>query len=155
MDTLESTKPALQCDCSKCLKSQLQITKRVWQWSRSNSPDYKKVQLIWTHTLMLVVISQLQGCWQQRIGMMLTKAKAGQWCDYCASRFGKSQLLGQKAASWTIVSEHINKGMQRHYCNSCAIEVSTWADGSFFGLAEQLEYTTTKKSMTQGEFNGF
>jgi hypothetical protein len=85
---------------------------------------------------------------------MLTKSKPGIWCDYCKSRFGANHLLGQKAASWTITSQYINKGLMRHYCNSCAMEVSKWADGTYFGLAEQMAYTQQHKSATQGVLNG-
>jgi hypothetical protein len=79
----------------------------------------------------------------QLIGVTLTviKSAPGVWCDYCKTRYGTNNLLGQKAASYTVVSNHPrSNGVRRHYCNACAIEVQTWADGSVWSLPEQTDY---------------
>jgi hypothetical protein len=79
----------------------------------------------------------------QLIGVTLTviKSAPGVWCDYCKTRFGANNPLGQKAASYTVVSNHPrSNGVRRHYCNACAIEVQTWADGSVWSLPEQTDY---------------
>jgi hypothetical protein len=79
----------------------------------------------------------------QLIGVTLTviKSAPGVWCDYCKVRYGVNNLLGQKAASYTVVSNHPrSNGVRRHYCNACAIEVQTWADGSVWSLPEQTDY---------------
>jgi hypothetical protein len=42
---------------------------------------------------------------------------------------------------WTIISEyHKSKGEKRHYCQDCANDVQTWADGTFWKLEEQANY---------------
>lgn len=72
---------------------------------------------------------------------MVIKAKPGVWCDYCKGRFPSKTLLHEKAASWTVISESPDrKGMQRHYCRQCAIEVSGWTNNTTWELSEQLAY---------------
>lgn len=73
--------------------------------------------------------------------LMVRRAKPGIWCDYCKGRFSNKSLLHEKAASWTVISESPDrKGMQRHYCQSCAIEVSKWTGNTTWELEEQLAY---------------
>jgi hypothetical protein len=88
--------------------------------------------------------------------LMLSKAKHGVWCDYCKSRFGIHNPKGTTQAAWTVHSElpksHERK---RSYCNDCAIDVSKWADGSYFSLDQQIEYAKTNGNTTQGVLNGF
>jgi hypothetical protein len=93
---------------------------------------------------------------------MLTKAKPGIWCDYCKSRWGSEQReikgigVVPKMAAWTVTSElPKSHGRKRSYCNDCAIDVSKWADGSYFSLDQQIEYAKTNGNTTQGVLNGF
>jgi len=157
MATHESTRPELQCGYSCCLKLQSQITKRVWQWSKLNSHEYKRVLTLSTPMSMLVLIwlSQLNSA-QRMMTILLTKAKHGVWCDYCKSRFGIHNPKGTTQAAWTVVSElPKSHGRKRSYCNDCAIDVSKWADGSYFSLDQQIEYAKTNGNTTQGVLNGF
>jgi hypothetical protein len=87
---------------------------------------------------------------------MLSKAKIGIWCDYCSSRFGKTNPKGQTQASWTVHSElSKSHNRKRSYCNECAIDVSKWADGTYFSLDQQIEYAKTNQNTKQGVLNGF
>lgn len=73
--------------------------------------------------------------------LMVRRSKPGVWCDYCKGRFPAKSLLHDKAASWTVISESPDrKGMERHYCQSCAIEVSKWTGNTTWELTEQLAY---------------
>jgi len=157
MATHESTRPESQCAYSCCLKLQSQITKRVWQWSKLNSHEYKRVLTLSTPMSMLVLIWlwQLNSA-QKTMTILLTKAKHGVWCDYCKSRFGIHNPKGSTQAAWTVVSElPKSHGRKRSYCNDCAIDVSKWADGSYFSLDQQIEYAKTNGNTTQGVLNGF
>jgi hypothetical protein len=88
--------------------------------------------------------------------LMLSKAKSGVWCDYCKSRFGIHNPLGTTQAAWTVHSELAKShGRKRSYCNDCAIDVSKWADGSYFSLDQQIEYAKTNTNTKQGVLNGF
>ena len=88
--------------------------------------------------------------------LMLSKAKHGVWCDYCKSRFGIHNPKGTTQAAWTVHSElPKSHGRKRSYCNECAIDVSKWADGSYFSLDQQIEYAKTNGNTTQGVINGF
>ena len=153
----ELTRHELQCDSNCYLKHQLRITKRVWQWSKSNSHESKRVLTISTHTLMLVHISHsLANSQLKMMTILLTKAKIGVWCDYCKSRFGIHSIKGQQQAAWTVHSElPQSHGRKRSYCNDCAIDVSKWADGSYFSLDQQIEYAKTNGNTKQGVLNGF
>ena len=155
--TQESTKPVSLCDCNNCSKFPLQITKRVWQWSKSNSRESKRVLTISTPTSMLVHISHsLANSQLKMMTILLTKAKIGVWCDYCKSRFGIHSIKGQQQAAWTVHSElPQSHGRKRSYCNDCAIDVSKWADGSYFSLDQQIEYAKTNSNVKQGVLNGF
>lgn len=155
--THESTKRESLCDCSYCLRLPLRITKRVWQWSKSNSHESKRVLTILTPMLMLVHISHLHANLQLRTRIiLLSKAKLGVWCDYCKSRFGVTIARGQQQAAWTVHSElPKSHGRKRSYCNDCAIDVSKWADGSYFSLDQQIEYAKTNGNTKQGVLNGF
>jgi hypothetical protein len=87
---------------------------------------------------------------------MLTKAKVGIFCDYCKSRFGIHNPRGMTQAAWTVHSElPKSNGRKRSYCNDCAIDVSKWADGSYFSLDQQIEYAKTNSNLKQGVLNGF
>jgi len=153
----ELTRHELQCDSNCYSKHQLRITKRVWQWSKSNSHESKRVLTISTPTLMLVHTwhSQLNLPQRTRI-ILLSKAKLGVWCDYCKSRFGVTIARGQQQAAWTVHSElPKSQGRNRSYCNDCAIDVSKWADGSYFSLDQQIEYAKSNGNTKQGVLNGF
>jgi hypothetical protein len=87
--------------------------------------------------------------------LMLAKSKPGVWCDYCASRFGKTNPKGQTLAAWTIHSKlPKSHGRLRSYCNDCAIDVSKWADGTYFSLDQQIEYAKSNGNIQQGVLNG-
>ena len=59
-------------------------------------------------------------------------------------------------AAWTVHSElPKSHNRKRSYCNDCAIDVSKWADGSYFSLDQQIEYAKTNGNTTQGVLNGF
>ena len=106
-----------------------------------------------SHTWLLQDISHLP---TSTTILMLSKAKHGIFCDYCKSRFGIHNPKGMTQAAWTVHSElpksHERK---RSYCNDCAIDVSKWADGSYFSLDQQIEYAKINGNTTQGVLNGF
>jgi hypothetical protein len=86
----------------------------------------------------------------QLTGVTLTviKAAPGVWCDYCKVRYGTNSPLGQKGAMYTVISNHPkSQGIRRHYCNSCAIEVQTWADGTVWSLPEQTDYLMKQEEL--------
>ena len=111
------------------------------------------------HTRMLSHIWQYQDISHlptSTMTLMLSKAKPGIFCDYCKSRFGIHNPKGMTQAAWTVVSElPKSHGRKRSYCNDCAIDVSKWADGSYFSLDQQIEYAKTNGNTTQGVLNGF
>jgi len=111
------------------------------------------------HTRMLSHIWQYQATLHLPIStmtLMLSKAKPGIFCDYCKSRFGIHNPRGMTQAAWTVTSElPKSHGRKRSYCNDCAIDVSKWADGSYFSLDQQIEYAKTNGNTTQGVLNGF
>ena len=73
--------------------------------------------------------------------MPVIRAPKGQWCDYCRTRFSR-ELLSQKPASWTVVSESRDRqGSERHYCQSCAEIVSEWS-GGIWELQDQINYAS-------------
>ena len=91
----------------------------------------------------------------QLIGMTLTvtKAKPGQWCDYCKMRWGQDHPngKGKTFAVWTVVSQHAkSKGINRHYCQPCAVWVSIWPDGSHWPLTEQAEFLVKQEEINHG-----
>lgn len=126
------------------------LTKSQSAWHLSKSHAYKSRQTTQTvtrtaqHTLRsLDKLHQLTG-----LTLTVIKAAPGVWCDYCKTRFGANNLLGQKAASYTVISNHPrSQGTRRHYCNSCAIEVQTWADGTVWSLPEQTEYLMKQEEL--------
>ena len=119
------------------------LTKSQSVWHLSKSHAYKKAHTTQTVTRTASATLRSLDKLLQLTGLTLTviKAAPGVWCDYCKVRFGTNSLLGQKAASYTVISNHPrSQGTRRHYCNSCAIEVQTWADGTVWSLPEQTEY---------------
>ena len=105
------------------------------------------------HTWRLADISHLPTL---TTTLMLSKAKHGIFCDYCKNRFGIHNPKGMTQAAWTVHSElPKSHGRKRSYCNDCAIDVSKWADGSYFSLDQQIEYAKTNGNTTQGVLNGF
>ena len=128
--------------------SSLTKSQSVWHLSRSHA--YKRQASTQTvtrtarHTLRsLDRLHQLTG-----LTLTVIKAAPGIWCDYCKVRFGVNSLLGQKPASYTVISNHPkSQGTRRHYCNSCAVEVQTWADGSVWSLPEQTEYLMKQEEL--------
>jgi hypothetical protein len=111
------------------------------------------------HTRMLSHTLRLAGTLHlptSTMTLMLSKAKPGIFCDYCKSRFGIHNPKGMTQAGWTVTSElPKSHGRKRSYCNDCAIDVSKWADGSYFSLDQQIEYAKTNGNTTQGVLNGF
>jgi hypothetical protein len=119
------------------------LTKSQSAWHLSKSHAYKSRQTTQTVTKTAAHTLRSLDRLHQLIGVTLTviKSAPGVWCDYCKVRYGVNNLLGQKAASYTVVSNHPrSNGVRRHYCNACAIEVQTWADGSVWSLPEQTDY---------------
>lgn len=152
----ESTKHESHLDSSNSLRLQLRITKHVWHSSKLNSQEYKRVLIISTPLSMLVLTSRLQENLQPKeMTFLLTKAKSGVWCDYCKNRFGVTSPKGMTQAAWTVHSElPKSHGRKRSYCNECVIDVSKWADGTYFSLDQQIEYAKTNGNITQGVLNG-
>ena len=126
------------------------LTKSQSVWHLSKSHAYKRQAFTQTvtktaqHTLRsLDKLHQLTG-----LTLTVIKAAPGIWCDYCKVRFGTSTVLGQKPASYTVISNHPkSQGTRRHYCNSCAIDVQTWADGSVWSLPEQTDYLMKQEEL--------
>lgn len=150
MATRESIRQGLRSDYNSSLRHQLRITKHVWHSSKSNLHESRRVLIISTPLLMLVHISHWQENFQlKEMTSLLTKAKLGIWCDYC-------RPTNRRQATWTIHSElPKSHGRKRSYCNECTMDVSKWADGSYFSLDQQIEYAKTNGNTTQGVLNGF
>ncbi len=126
------------------------LTKSQSAWHLSKSHAYKSRQTTQTVTRTAAHTLRSLDRLHQLIGVTLTviKAASGIWCDYCKVRFGTNSPLGQKAASYTVISNHPrSQGTRRHYCNSCAIEVQTWADGTVWSLPEQTEYLMKQEEL--------
>ena len=126
------------------------LTKSQSAWHLSKSHAYKSRQTTQTVTRTAAHTLRSLDRLHQLIGVTLTviKAAPGVWCDYCKVRYGTNSLLGQKAASYTVISSHPrSQGTRRHYCNSCAIEVQTWADGSVWSLPEQTDYLMKQEEL--------
>ena len=126
------------------------LTKSQSVWHLSKSHAYKRQASTQTVTRTAQHTLRSLDKLHQLIGVTLTviKAAPGIWCDYCKVRFGTNSLLGQKAASYTVISNHPrSQGTRRHYCNSCAIEVQTWADGTVWSLPEQTEYLMKQEEL--------
>ena len=139
------------------VESSLTRSQSVWHSSKSrvclNKQRTKIVTQTLSHIWRLQDISHLP---TSTTILMLSKAKHGVWCDYCKSRFGIHNPKGTTQAAWTVHSElPKSHGRKRSYCNECAIDVSKWADGSYFSLDQQIEYAKTNGNTTQGVLNGF
>lgn len=126
------------------------LTKSQSAWHLSKSHAYKSRQTTQTVTKTAAHTLRSLDRLHQLTGLTLTviKAAPGVWCDYCKVRFGTNTLLGQKAASYTVISNHPrSQGTRRHYCNSCAVEVQSWADGTVWSLPEQTEYLMKQEEL--------
>ena len=126
------------------------LTKSQSVWHLSKSHAYKRQASTQTVTRTAQHTLRSLDRLHQLIGVTLTviKAAPGVWCDYCKVRFGSNTLLGQKAASYTVISNHPkSKGVRRHYCNACAVEVQSWADGTVWSLPEQTEYLLKQEEL--------
>ena len=137
-------------------ESSLTRSQSVWHSSKSRVLLSKQRTVI--HTRMLCHIWRLADISHLPTSttiLMLSKAKPGIWCDYCKSRWGIHNPLGTTQAAWTVHSElPKSHGRKRSYCNECAIDVSKWADGSYFSLDQQIEYAKTNGNLVQGVLNG-
>ena len=135
------------------------LTKRQSVWLSSKSHVLLSKARTVIHTRMLCHIWQFQDISHLptlTTTLMLSKAKSGVRCDYCHSRWGIHNEKGTTQAVWTVTSElPKSHGRKRSYCNDCAIDVSKWADGSYFSLDQQIEYAKTNGNTTQGVLNGF
>ena len=89
---------------------------------------------------------------------MMTKAKAGTWCDYCKAKWGKN-----RDGSWhdramtpayiTVVSELARSHNKTNsYCQRCLAEVSDWPTGQFT-LSEQLIFAHSLDNPTLEALN--
>lgn len=126
------------------------LTKSQSVWHLSKSHAYKSRHTTQTVTRTASATLRSLDKLLQLTGMTLTviKSAPGVWCDYCKVRYGTNSLLGQKAASYTVISNHPrSQGTRRHYCNSCAIEVQTWADGTVWSLPEQTDYLMKQEEL--------
>ena len=126
------------------------LTKSQSAWHLSRSHAYKSRQTTQTVTKTAAHTLRSLDRLHQLIGVTLTviKAAPGIWCDYCKVRYGTNSPLGQKGASYTVISNHPrSQGVRRHYCNACAIEVQTWADGTVWSLPEQTEYLMKQEEL--------
>ena len=134
------------------------LTKSQSVWHSSKSRALLNKQRIVIHTRMLSHTLQLAGTSHlptSTTTLMLSKAKVGIFCDYCKSRFGIHNPKGMTQAAWTVHSElPKSHGRKRSYCNDCAIDVSKWADGSYFSLDQQIEYAKTNSNLKQGVLSG-
>jgi len=139
------------------VQSSLMKSQSVWLSSKSHVSLSKQRTVIHTQTL--------SHTWQSAdtsalptltTTLMLSKAKPGVRCDYCHGRWGIHNEKGTTQAAWTVHSElPKSHGRKRSYCNDCAIDVSKWADGSYFSLDQQIEYAKTNGNTKQGVLNGF
>ena len=134
------------------------LTKSQSVWHLSKSHAYKRQASTQTVTRTAQHTLRSLDKLHQLIGVTLTviKAAPGVWCDYCKAKWGTVQIDGrtqlhpnaQKGASYTVVSNHPrSQGVRRHYCNACAIEVQTWADGTVWSLPEQTEYLMKQEEL--------
>lgn len=129
------------------------LTKSQSVWHLSKLHAYKRQASTQTVTRTAQRTLHSLDRLHQLIGMTLTviKAAPGVWCDYCKVRYGTNSILGQKPASYTVLSNHPkSKGTRRHYCNACAIEVQTWADGTVWSLPEQTDYLMGQDELPNG-----
>ena len=62
------------------------------------------------------------------------------WCDICKAQWGTKSLRGQTPAVWITVSEKINKGLRRAYCQPCSNDIQTWHDGTIWTFKQMQEY---------------
>jgi hypothetical protein len=123
--------------------------------SSPKSRELKQRQTTQTVTKTSVRTLQSLALLHQLIGQTLTvtKAKPGQWCDYCKMRWGQDHPngKGKTFAVWTVVSQHAkSKGINRHYCQPCAVWVSIWPDGSHWPLTEQAEFLVKQEEIDHG-----
>jgi len=131
------------------------LTKSQSVSSSPKSRELKLRQTTQTVTKTSVATLQSLALLHQLIGMTLTvtKAKPGQWCDYCKMRWGQEHPngKGKTLAVWTVVSQHAkSKGINRHYCQPCAVWVSIWPDGSHWPLTEQAEFLVKQEEIDHG-----
>ncbi len=126
------------------------LTKSQSVWHLSKSHAYKKAHTTQTVTRTASATLRSLDKLLQLTGVTLTviKAAPGVWCDYCKVRYGTNSILGQKAASYTVISNHPkSQGVRRHYCNACAIDVQSWADGTVWSLPEQTDYLMKQEEL--------
>ncbi len=69
------------------------------------------------------------------------------WCDICKAQWGTTSLRGQTPAVWITVSEKVNKGMRRAYCQTCANDIQTFVDGSVWTFKQMQEYALGKEKL--------
>lgn len=126
------------------------LTKSQSAWHLSKSHAYKRQASTRTVTKTAQHTLHSLDRLHQLIGVTLTviKSAPGVWCDYCKTRYGTNSILGQKAASYTVISNHPkSQGVRRHYCNACAIDVQSWADGTVWSLPEQTDYLMKQEEL--------
>ena len=129
------------------------LTKSQYVLSSPKSRELKQRQITRTVTRTSVATLQSLAKLHQLIGTTLTvtKAKPGIWCDYCKMRWGTNNIKGQTMAQWTVISQHAkSKGINRHYCQPCAVWVSIWPDGSHWPLTEQAEFLVKQEEIDHG-----
>lgn len=123
--------------------------------SSPRSRELRQQRITQTVTQTSVRTLQSLARLHQLIGQTLTvtKAKSGTWCDYCQMKWGRDHPngRGKTFAVWTVVSQHAkSKGINRHYCQPCAVWVSIWPDGSHWPLTEQADFLVRQEEINHG-----
>ena len=131
------------------------LTKSQSVSSSPRSRELRQQRITRTVTQTSVRTLQSLARLHQLIGQTLTvtKAKSGTWCDYCQMKWGRDHPngKGKTFAVWTVVSQHAkSKGINRHYCQPCAVWVSIWPDGSHWPLTEQADFLVKQEEINHG-----
>jgi hypothetical protein len=70
------------------------------------------------------------------------------WCDICKLAYPKNHPLHSTPAVLQVMSEtQARKGMVKSYCQRCANDLQTWADGSIWSFRDQLNYAIGKEEI--------
>lgn len=89
---------------------------------------------------------------------MIRKAASGVYCDTCKSAYGQYRDKQTNELRWhknairqayvtTISETHTGKeAIIRSYCYQCVQDMSIWADGSVWTLAEQIQYAKDNRN---------
>lgn len=109
----------------------------------------------WSRQIILITIWTRSAIWQLQENSLELQVKHQTmaifrntdkriWCDICKQQWGTHRLRGQTPAVWITVSERINKGLRRAYCQPCSNEIQTWVDGTVWTFKQMQEYAHGK-----------